>query len=139
MSNKRAVYPQQIAALLPSRVVIRHLRAVKIPLIIPIKTNREVLRLNDYLQKDFSLSYLITQGGAEIDLIIERPGARTLFVEIKSTDHVTHEHVWHLRDLSAGRADVEPICLSREVRRRKEGEVLVLPWQEAFEYMGFGR
>jgi predicted AAA+ superfamily ATPase len=99
----------------------------------------EVLRLNDYLQKDFSLSYLTTQGGAEIDLIIERPGARTLFVEIKSTERVTHEHVRHLRDLSAGQDNVEPICVSRELRRRKEGEILILPWQEAFEHMGLGR
>jgi predicted AAA+ superfamily ATPase len=96
----------------------------------------EVLRLNDYLQKDFTLSYLTTQGGAEIDLIIERPGARTLFVEIKSTERVTREHLRHLRDLSAGRDDVEPICVSRESRRRREGEILVLPWQEAFGYMG---
>lgn len=96
----------------------------------------EVLRLNDYLQRDFTLSYLTTQGGAEIDLIIERPGARTLFVEIKSTERVTREHLRHLRDLSAGRDDVEPICVSRESRRRREGEILVLPWQEAFGYMG---
>jgi predicted AAA+ superfamily ATPase len=96
----------------------------------------EVLRLNDYLQKDFNLSYLTTQGGAEIDLIIERPGARTLFVEIKSTERVTTEHIRHVRDLSAGRDDIEPLCVSREGRRRMEGGVLILPWQEAFEHMG---
>jgi len=96
----------------------------------------EAIRLNDYLQRDFTFSYLTTQGGAEIDLIVERPGATTLFVEIKSTEQVTRDHLRHLRELSAGREDVEAICVSRESRRRKEDDILVIPWQEAFEYMG---
>ena len=96
----------------------------------------EVLRLNEYRQRDYTLSYLTTQGGAEIDLIIERPGDKTLFVEIKSTEHVQSEQLRHLKDLSAGREDVEPICISREPRARREGGILVLPWRDAFEWMG---
>ncbi|NDC38802.1 MAG: hypothetical protein EBZ48_12245, partial [Proteobacteria bacterium] len=72
------------------------------------------------------------------DLVVERPGAKTLFVEIKSSERVGSEHLMHLRDLSAGRDDVEPICISREPRARKEGEILVLPWRDGLERMGLG-
>jgi predicted AAA+ superfamily ATPase len=48
----------------------------------------ELHRLNDYLRKDFRFSYLATQGGLDVDLVIERPGQRTCLVEIKSSTEV---------------------------------------------------
>lgn len=96
----------------------------------------EVHRLNEYLRRNFSLSYLTTQGGAEVDLVIERPGAKTLFVEIKSTDHVQEHHLRHLRDLTYGRGDIESLCVSQDRYSRRVGEILVVPWQEGFERMG---
>jgi predicted AAA+ superfamily ATPase len=96
----------------------------------------EAFRLNDYGEKDFSFSYLTTQGGAEIDLIVERPGEKTLFVEIKSSERVTSEQLRHLRDLSTGHDDIEPICICREPRARRDGTILILPWQDAFREIG---
>jgi predicted AAA+ superfamily ATPase len=96
----------------------------------------EAFRLNDYGEKDFSFSYLTTQGGAEIDLIVERPGEKTLFVEIKSSERVTSEQLRHLRDLSTGNDEIEPICICREPRARRDGTILILPWQDAFREIG---
>jgi predicted AAA+ superfamily ATPase len=96
----------------------------------------EAIRLNDYLDKDFSFSYLRTQGGAEIDLVIERPGEKTVFVEIKSTTNVTKEHLCHLRDLASERDDVELLCLSQEPRPRKDENIMIMPWQEGFKWLG---
>ena len=96
----------------------------------------EFHRLNDYLLKDYSFSYLTTQGGTEIDLIVERPGERTVFIEIKSSERVTDAHLKHLRDLTADRDDIEALCLCREQRARKEGKILILPWQDGFEHVG---
>jgi len=96
----------------------------------------EAIRLNEYLRRDFTFSYLVTQGGAEIDLIVERPGDTTLFVEIKSAERIASEHLRHLRDLAAGREGVEALCVCREPRARKEGDITLLPWREAFVKMG---
>lgn len=96
----------------------------------------EAIRLNEYFQKDFTFSYLATQGGAEIDLIVERPGEKTAFVEIKSTDHVRDDHVRHLRELAKVHGDAEALCFSREPRARQNGEVLIVPWKEGFERLG---
>ena len=92
--------------------------------------------MNDYGEKDFSFSYLTTQGGAEIDLVVERPGDKTLFVEIKSSERVTSEQLRHLRDLSTGHDEIEPICICREPRARCDGTILILPWQDAFREIG---
>lgn len=43
------------------------------------------IALNKYLEKDFRFSYLKTKDNFEVDLIIERPGEKRIFIEIKST------------------------------------------------------
>ncbi len=52
--------------------------------------------LNEYLQRDFSFSYLRTKNQVEIDLVIERPGKKDLLVEIKSSDNIQERHLTHL-------------------------------------------
>jgi hypothetical protein len=94
----------------------------------------EAMRLNECLQRDFSFSDLANQGGADVDLIVERPASKTVFIEIKSTEHVRSVHLRHFRDLSDGQKNLEAICLSQETRARKDGEVLILPWREGFKY-----
>src|SRR5690606_30135459 len=48
----------------------------------------EIKRLIDYHKPDWRLSYLRTKDGAEIDLIIERPGLKRVAIEIKSTERL---------------------------------------------------
>ena len=96
----------------------------------------EFFRLNAYRGKDYSFSYLATQGGLEIDLIVERPGMKTALVEIKSSDRVTDEHLKHLKAISADEGDIEAYCFCRERRSRKTGDVLIVPWQEGFQRLG---
>jgi len=96
----------------------------------------EFFRLNEYRGKDYTFSYLATQGGLEIDLVVERPGMKTAFVEIKSSDRITDTHVKHLRAISADYADGEAYCFCRERRPRKSGDILIVPWQEGFKRLG---
>jgi predicted AAA+ superfamily ATPase len=95
----------------------------------------EIVRLNDYFRKDYSLSYLTTQGGLEVDLIIERPGEKDLLVEIQSFEQVTEQHIKHVKSLLKESNDFEAICISREPSARKQDGVLILPWREAFQYL----
>ena len=96
----------------------------------------EIYRLNDYLRKDYRFSYLATQGGLEVDLVVERPGQRTCLVEIKSSTDVRDEHLRSLRDLSSEFPEFDAICICRESIARKVGNLSILPWQKGIEALG---
>lgn len=96
----------------------------------------EIVRLSDYLEKDYRFSYLRTKDGAEVDLIVERPGGRTALVEIKSADRVDERDI---RDLSRFLPDfpgAEAFCLSRDKAAKRIGDVLAVPWQDGLEKLG---
>lgn len=90
----------------------------------------ELKRLASYYRKNFEFSYLRTKDDAEIDLIISRPGMKTVLLEIKSTDNIQPRHLQTLKSFSQDFKGAELICLSRELTPRKEDGVTVYPWQE---------
>ena len=96
----------------------------------------EAHRLNHYLDRDFTFSYLATQGGLEIDLVVERPGAKTALVEIKSGNHVHEQKLRHLKTLVDEFDNYEGFCLSGERHARKVDNVFVLPWDEGLKEIG---
>ncbi len=69
-------------------------------------------------------------------MIVERPGRKTAFVEIKSSVRVTDGHVKHLKAISADYGDGEAYCFCQERRPRKIGNILIVPWKEGFERLG---
>jgi len=90
----------------------------------------ELHRRSSYLQNDFKFSFLVTKDDAEIDLIVERPGRKTIIVEIKSTTTVREDHVVALRRFLPDFKNSEGICLSRDQTAQKFGEVMCLPWDQ---------
>ena len=91
----------------------------------------EFLRLNSYFQRDYDFSYLRTKDGAEIDLVIKRPGRPPVFLEFKSTEHIQEKQATNLnRFLDGAPAEVEGYCLSRDPAAKKFRRVMCLPWQE---------
>jgi predicted AAA+ superfamily ATPase len=96
----------------------------------------EIYRLNHYYKKDFELSYLATQGGLEVDLILERPGEKTALIEIKSSENVSDKHLRHIEQLASEYSDFEAFCLCRESQPRKVGKVRVLPWKLGIKELG---
>ena len=94
----------------------------------------EIIRLNDYYGKDFRLSYLRTKDGAEIDLIVERPGAPVALIEIKSKKTMSE---LDLRTLKVFKKDfgnqTEAYCLSQDPVAKLIDGVHVLPWQEGIK------
>jgi uncharacterized protein len=93
----------------------------------------EIFRLNHYLSKDFELSYLATEGGLEVDLIIRRPGDRNLIVEIKSTEQVLDRHTKHIRAIHRDFDEFEPIVICSELSERLIDKVRVMPWKKALD------
>lgn len=90
----------------------------------------ELLRLNDYLKKNFRFYYLLTKDHAEIDLIIERPGLPTALIEIKSSENVDERDTRTLERFLPDFKKSELFCLSRDPHPKKIGNVRLLPWQE---------
>lgn len=89
----------------------------------------EIYRLNQYLRKDFDLTYLHTKDGAEIDLILSKPNSTKILIEIKSSTKVTSDDLRHLRHLGAVfPGDVRKICLCREKTSRLIEDVHIEPW-----------
>jgi predicted AAA+ superfamily ATPase len=90
----------------------------------------ECIRLNDALERGFSFSYLRTKDGAEVDLIVERPGKSALLVEIKSSQNVDPTELRHLRELGKTIGDSERLVLSQERLPREVEGTTILPWQD---------
>jgi predicted AAA+ superfamily ATPase len=90
----------------------------------------EINRLKNYLNPDIELSYLRTKDGAEIDLIVDRPGRKLALIEIKSCEEVRPEHVAPLEKLARDIPESESFCLSLEKTAKTIGKVACLHWQE---------
>ncbi|MBM4253991.1 MAG: ATP-binding protein [Deltaproteobacteria bacterium] len=91
----------------------------------------ECIKLNQYLELGYRFSYLTTKAGAEIDLIIERPGQATILMEIKSS---SMQNITHARHLTGFRDDFEdPVMMvvsQDEIRSTKDG-IIYLNWRDA--------
>ncbi len=96
----------------------------------------EIIRLSDYRRNDYRFSYLRTKDGAEIDLIVERPGNTTALVEIKSTDHVDERDVRELSRFLPDFPGADAYCFSRDRARKRIGDVLAVPWDEGLAELG---
>jgi predicted AAA+ superfamily ATPase len=94
----------------------------------------EIYRLNEYTRSDFNMSYLRTKGGAEIDLILDRPGSPDILIEIKSTFFAQEADGKHLKELSQ---DWKNSCVSyifsQDKRNKKFGEIECLHWMDGIK------
>ncbi len=90
----------------------------------------EIFKLIRYKYSEFKLGYLKTKEDNEVDLIIERPGQKTLYIEIKSTINVQENHVSFLNKLSTAIIDGEFYCFSQDKVRKKLGSVTCMEWKQ---------
>ena len=93
----------------------------------------ECFRLNHYYEKDFSFSYLMTRDEVEIDLVIERPGAPLLLLEIKSATRIQEWHLGSLKTLGSEFPGAERVCIARVTLPEDHDGIMVVPWRMALE------
>ncbi len=79
---------------------------------------------------DYRMSYLITKDGAEVDLVVERPGLPLLLIEIKSSELVDDTQLSAVRGFSKELPGSIALCFSNERRHRSVEGVEILPWAE---------
>ncbi|MBU0504536.1 AAA family ATPase [bacterium] len=96
----------------------------------------EIYRLNEYYQKDYKLSYLRTKDQAEIDLIVERPGLKTVLIEIKSSAKVDERDTHTLERFIKDFSPAEAFVFSQDPKEKKIGNILALPWQKGLTEIG---
>lgn len=96
----------------------------------------EALRRNDYLKKDFRFSYIRTKDGAEIDLVVDRPGESTILIEIKSATKVDQTDLRHLKKFMRDIPNSEALCLSQEPLPRIVDDISILPWENGLAKIG---
>ena len=91
----------------------------------------EFIRINHYLRSRCEFSFLRTKDGAEIDLIVERPGEKDpILVEIKSSELVRAEDANTIRAFLKDLPKSKAYCLSRDkVSKQIEG-VSFLHWRD---------
>jgi len=90
----------------------------------------ECMKLATYYNLDYRFSYLSTKDGAEVDLIVDRPGKPHLFIEIKSSTQVLSENLKILRQLAQDFEHCEAVCFSRDTYVKELDGITVYPWQE---------
>lgn len=93
----------------------------------------ECVRLADYYRLRYRFSHLRTQDGAEIDLIVDRPGKGLLCIEIKSAQSIDEKDISTFIHLSRDFKDAEAVCICDEDFPKKIQHVSVLPWRMAIE------
>ena len=96
----------------------------------------EIMRLNDYKKTDFRFYYLLTKDGAEIDLIVERPGLPDVLVEIKSSNRVDERDTQTVEKFLKDFNRAEAYCFSNDPTSKKIGSVLALPWKKGLQEIG---
>lgn len=89
----------------------------------------ELYRLQSYRELNWRFSYLRTKDDAEIDLIIERPDAPTLLIEIKSTNSVAERHTTNLNRFAPEFKNSEAVLLSNDLVPKQFGKVRCLHWR----------
>lgn len=96
----------------------------------------EIHRLARYQDLDWTLSYLRTKDGAEIDLILDRPGHPRALIEIKSAARVTPDDLTQLKRFLPEFKNVESYCLSNDPRPQRFGEIQAVPWKQGLKKLG---
>ena len=95
----------------------------------------EIIRSAGYLFPDWRFFYLQTGGGAEIDLIIDRPGLSHVIIEIKSSGSIDERDVRVLNKFTADFDSPLSLCISRDPLHKQINHVTCIHWEKALEML----
>ncbi len=96
----------------------------------------ELIRLNSYFKKSWRFSYLATKDNVEVDLVIERPGKKRIFLEIKSSTEmlkISDEKLTGFKKIVKDTKNVEGVVLSQDLKSKIEDNIRFLHWREFFK------
>jgi predicted AAA+ superfamily ATPase len=97
----------------------------------------ELHRLNEYHKLDFQFSYMLTESGCEIDVLIDRPGMPMALIEIKSSERTSDEDAKHLKNIRKDFQQCECYVVSNDRVTRSNDDITYIHWQDSFESLGY--
>lgn len=89
----------------------------------------QIKSLIDYERKEYELFYIKTKDGAEIDLVIDRPGLPPLLLEIKSSKVVLDTEISNLKTFAKD-LNGKAYCISLEKYSRIVDNVFLTNWKD---------
>lgn len=92
----------------------------------------ECIKISQLYYPEYRFSFLKTKDGAEIDLVVDRPGLPLLMIEIKSTHQVHSNHLTTLKQLSS-ELEAEAVVLSQDPMTRKIDHIYLYPWDQGIQ------
>ncbi|MBN1984622.1 MAG: ATP-binding protein [Chitinivibrionales bacterium] len=96
----------------------------------------ETMRLARYSEKEHRFYFYRTSNDVEVDLIVESPDNKLTAIEIKAHTEPIHKHLSGLFHFHREHPDARLFCVCTAPRRRIDGTVTILPWQEIFGELG---
>ncbi len=96
----------------------------------------ECFRMNEYYNREYKFSYLRSKDGAEIDLIIDRPGQKRILLEIKSTNRIQREDLLHIIQFKKEHPKTEAFCFSKDPHPKIIEGIQCMPWDKGFKAIG---
>lgn len=97
----------------------------------------EIFRLVKYSKPDWELFYLQTKDGAEVDVIIDRPGAVPIFIEIKSTTKISTADLASYLRLVHDFGKCESYIVSNDRLAQNFGGTRSIFWKDALDKIFF--
>lgn len=85
---------------------------------------------NQNLNCDYKFYYLKTKDGAEIDLIIDRPAADLVLIEIKSSSQIDRGDIRNLIEFKKSLPKSIAYCFSNDTFEREIEDVKIINWQK---------
>lgn len=95
----------------------------------------EIKKLSSYRKNDFKISFYHDENGIQIDFVIERPGQKLLFIEVKSAESADESLTKNLRTVAKDFPDSEFQLWSRDKITKKFGNHLCLFWQDGLNQL----
>lgn len=93
----------------------------------------ECKKLASYFKKDFEFSYFMTKDGVEIDMVVDRPGEKTLFIEIKSKSDVLERDLKELIFVQKDFDHGEFVCFCNSEYKKTINGITSYPWNEGIQ------
>lgn len=91
---------------------------------------QEIIRRIAYKEISLRFSYLMTEGGAEIDLVISQGKKVVALIEIKSSSKIDKKDLTHLRSFKEDFKGAGYYCLYNGTERSLFDGIQIIPWRE---------
>jgi uncharacterized protein len=96
----------------------------------------EIYRLTKYLKPDYKLYYMKTDDRREIDLVLERPGEKTVLIQLDSAFEVDEGKVKILAHITKKFPDYDSCFLSFDTKPKTIDNIQCLHWRDGLKAFG---